>query len=82
MFMLLLFEWLLRSEVIVASLVPLVLISLSFHHILVIRLRCKQVESIESGYVLVWRSVFWLFDGHVSKGGVHGMSRCSIRVVN
>ncbi|KAF3606442.1 hypothetical protein DY000_02048887 [Brassica cretica] len=47
--------WLLRSEVIVASLVPLVLISLSFHHILVIRLRCKQVESIESGYVLVWR---------------------------
>ncbi|KAF2559990.1 hypothetical protein F2Q68_00016492 [Brassica cretica] len=46
--------WLLRSEVIVASLVPLVLISLSFHHILVIRLQCKQVESIESGYVLVW----------------------------
>ncbi|WZZ60651.1 hypothetical protein YC2023_060758 [Brassica napus] len=49
-------SWLLRSEVIVASLVPLVLISLSFHHILVIRLRCKQVESIESGYVLVWRN--------------------------
>ena len=53
MFMLLLFEWLPRSEVLVASLVPLVLISLSFHHILVIRLRCKQVESIENGCVIL-----------------------------